>query len=523
MPIAESGNPDNRDSPKMTMGAGDLLGEAMLRHQEGRLVEAEALYRRSLELEPDNAQALRLCGILARERNDLAASLELLGRAAEAAPADARCAGELAISQMDSGDLDSAESSLRYALSRDPESSRALANLGALLQRRGHLQEAISYHRQYLEFESNDVEVRCNLANALLDAGYGQEALEECENALIVAPDHPLILANKGAVLCGLEKFELASRVLERAVAANSDDELALINLGYARSQLQQLEPAAVALRQAVFVNPDSARASADLAAVLMTSGQSLEAIEICEEFLERHPGERLTLATYAFALHDQGREDEARSILNFDELITVIDIDKPPGYGDIADFNDAIAVLIKAHPSIVESPASKSTTGGDQTGELHLGETGDLSILRDLINAAVGQAASQWQGAGFANHPAMAYASDSWVLRVWGVILNEGGFQAPHLHPLGWLSGVYYLQLPPEMESNREKAGWLEFGVPPARLSAVSPPAIHSVEPKAGRLILFPSYFYHRTRPFVSKQPRISIAFDVVPVLPGR
>jgi hypothetical protein len=71
-------------------------------------------------------------------------------------------------------------------------------------------------------------------------------------------------------------------------------------------------------------------------------------------------------------------------------------------------------------------------------------------------------------------------------------------------------------------MEDDREKAGWLEFGMPPKRLSAVSPPGIHAVKPKAGRLVLFPSYFYHRTRPFVSEQPRISIAFDVVPALSG-
>jgi hypothetical protein len=30
--------------------------------------------------------------------------------------------------------------------------------------------------------------------------------------------------------------------------------------------------------------------------------------------------------------------------------------------------------------------------------------------------------------------------------------------------------------------------------------------------------LLLFPSYFYHRTLPFRSAEQRISIAFDVVP-----
>ena len=109
----------------------------MLRHQEGRLAEADTLYRHSLELEPDNPQALRLCGILARERNDFSTSIKLLRQAAAVAPTDARCTSELAISEMASGDLESAESLFRRALSCDPGSRRALANLGALLQRRG--------------------------------------------------------------------------------------------------------------------------------------------------------------------------------------------------------------------------------------------------------------------------------------------------------------------------------------------------------------------------------------------------
>jgi tetratricopeptide (TPR) repeat protein len=502
----------------MTTRAGDFLGEAMSQHQQGRLVEADTLYRRCLELEPDNAQALRLCGVLARDQGQLGRSIALLRRAAEAAPGDPRGRNELAISEMTSGDLEAAEASFRRALDSDPESGRVLANLGALLQRRGHLHEAITFHRRYLELEPADLEVICNLAYALMDAGFGELALDEIEKALAIAPDHPLLLANKGAVLCGLEQFEPAAEALERAVAENPGDAMALINLGFARRELQQFDTAADALRRALMAAPDNARAVADLASILISTGQTDEAIANCEHFLERHRGERLTVAAYAFALHEKGRHQEADSILDFAGLIRVIDIDPPPGYDNIADFNKAIAKLVETHPSIVTSPTSKSTTGGDQTGELNLLESEDLSALRDLIEAAVKETAFEWQRGGYSSHPAMAYASDSWALRAWGVVLNEGGVQDPHMHPVGWLSGVYYLRLPPEMLDDRRGAGGLEFGVPPKRMSVASPPDIFPVEPKEGRLLLFPSYFYHRTRPFVSDTPRVSIAFDVVP-----
>ena len=36
------------------------------------------------------------------------------------------------------------------------------------------------------------------------------------------------------------------------------------------------------------------------------------------------------------------------------------------------------------------------------------------------------------------------------------------------------------------------------------------------------GRLVLFPSWFWHRTLPFAQAGERISVAFDVMPTIPG-
>ncbi|MDH4023777.1 MAG: 2OG-Fe(II) oxygenase family protein, partial [Gammaproteobacteria bacterium] len=61
--------------------------------------------------------------------------------------------------------------------------------------------------------------------------------------------------------------------------------------------------------------------------------------------------------------------------------------------------------------------------------------------------------------------------------------------------------------------------AGALEFGQLPARVIHTREPERRIVAPVAGRLVVFPSYFYHRTLPFVSGEQRISIAFDVMPM----
>ncbi len=58
---------------------------------------------------------------------------------------------------------------------------------------------------------------------------------------------------------------------------------------------------------------------------------------------------------------------------------------------------------------------------------------------------------------------------------------------------------------------------GWLKFGEPPFDMG-FSDPVRRMVEPKVGRLVLFPSYMWHGTLPFTAPDTRTTIAFDVLP-----
>jgi len=502
------------DQDAANLSASELLQEAMSLHQQGQLPEAEVSYSRLLELDPHHPRALRLWGILARERDELGTSLDLLTRLVEIAGEDAASLSELALTHMMAGHLHQADACFRRALACDPDFYKALANLGALLHRRGHLHEAIGIYRRCLGLEPHDLELRCNLANALMDAGQSDEALAECDAALSVSPDNPFLLANQGGVLCGLEEFELATRVLEQVVDAEYVDEMALINLGFSYSHLGKTQAAVEVLNRAVLAYPDNARAAADLANACVVIGETDRAVEICENYLARCPGERLVLANYAYVLRDAGRFDDADVILDFTRLVSVQDIERPQAYDSLAGFNQDLATYIGSHPSLLANPVRKATTGGEQTGELDPADNSALAVFESLVNTTIIDTIQKYDVAGFSDHPAMTCATQGWTLRIWATVLHAGGYQAPHLHPMAWLSGVYYVQLPNDLEST----GALQFGSSPKHLSVKSEPEKYLIHPQEGRLIVFPSYFYHCTTKFVSEQPRISIAFDVVP-----
>jgi uncharacterized protein (TIGR02466 family) len=492
----------------------DALRQAMALHRAGRLQEADAQYAAVLRADPAQAQALRLRGILARDTGNHELSLKLLRKAADAAPADPEPVAELGLSYLAAGYLQLAEAAFRKALARDPDSRKALANLGALLQYRGHVQASIDCHQRVLDLDPDDLEVRCNLATTLVEAGRGDEALAECEAALADAPGRPELLATKGAVLVGLGRHAEAVPLLEAALDAGPDD-MALINLGMAFQALGQPGEAMAVLESAVRVNRDNARATADLTTLLSAAGRSDAALQLSDEFLERHPGERLVLASRGVALRDAGQADAARELVDLERLVRIREFPVPRGFRDHADFNGQLAALLRADPSLLPSPLSKSTRGGMQTGEVDPDSSPVLGAFRDMLNAELRAVIAELKQEGFAGHPVMDWASDRWTLRIWGTLLAPGGHQLPHLHPLGWLSGAYYVAVPPGLGDD----GALEFGEPPPRVTARIEPERRRISAEPGRLVVFPSWFWHRTLPFAQPGERISLAFDVMPL----
>ena len=103
-----------------------------------------------------------------------------------------------------------------------------------------------------------------------------------------------------------------------------------------------------------------------------------------------------------------------------------------------------------------------------------------------------------------------------------WASLLHGDGHQRWHIHPDGWISGVYYVDLPKLQRDDGGREGDIEFGVFPFNNEM---PNVDSycwrIKPEAGTMLLFPSYYAHRTWPTEVSDWRLSIAFDVIPSAP--
>ena len=98
-----------------------------------------------------------------------------------------------------------------------------------------------------------------------------------------------------------------------------------------------------------------------------------------------------------------------------------------------------------------------------------------------------------------------------------WFLACEEGGTVPPHSHPNSIWSGVYYLKT---SESKSRRSGKLELIDPRGGVDyfvAPGRPFSRSlfISPKAGMLVIFPSWLRHYVHPNSGSDVRISIPFN--------
>jgi hypothetical protein len=159
--------------------------------------------------------------------------------------------------------------------------------------------------------------------------------------------------------------------------------------------------------------------------------------------------------------------------------------------------------------------PLEQSLRGGTQTdGPLFARVDPEIRRLRAAIKQAVEAHIAQLAPVD-PRHPILSIDRSQPVRFAgsWSVRLTGGGHHVNHVHPAGWFSSAFYVALPEDGMGGEDKAGWLTLGEAPGLGLDLKP--FRSIEPKPGRLVLFPSTMWHGTRPFPAGE-RLTVAFDV-------
>lgn len=166
---------------------------------------------------------------------------------------------------------------------------------------------------------------------------------------------------------------------------------------------------------------------------------------------------------------------------------------------------------LIEALKKIEAStPAIKRSNVGGWHSDLNLHHHPDFAPLCQVIAQAVRRCALS-----------LDYDFQRGQLKfqnMWANRNGQGDYNASHVHPNAFLSGSYYLSVPPE-------GGNIEFNDPvrervmmPVPIRPGSNKAAKRIEFKCrnGMLVIFPSWLTHAVQPNRSTEMRYSLAFNI-------
>lgn len=411
----------------------------------------------------------------------------------------------------------------RRLLAVQPERPDALALAGMLAFRTGAIDEAATHYAAAIARQPDFAEAHYNLGNALLQLGRGEEAVAAYRSAARLRPQLVPIQNNLGNALQALRRFDEAAEAYRAALALAPHAPELHRNLAIVLQESGDLDGAIAAFRRAVALNPGWESLHRSLANALLEKGEWRAALDACEASLRLNPGNIEALGLKSLALDELGDREGARYLVDFDRFVRMVDFSTPPeGFAGMAEFNAALARHALGHPTLHLPPVSDAHYHCPTlriTDEFLAEPKGPAAPFERMVDSAVSDYFRRIAQAD-PTHPYLVNPPRGWKLTSWAAVLDGEGNLNPHVHYDGYVSGVYYAQIPqPIGAPGQDDAGWFELGASPSRFPCATARETRKIQPKEGLMILFPSYFYHRTLPFSAPEPRISIAFDATPL----
>jgi Tfp pilus assembly protein PilF len=193
-----------------------LLTEAMRLHNAKRHEEAETLYRRVLEHDPGNADALHLLGVLAINvgRPDLALDYIPLAIARNDQVASFHANHGLALQALKRSE--EAVAAFDKALALNAQSGEVWNNKGAVLEDLDRKDEAMTCYAQAARYKDDAAEPYNNLGTLFAERGEIDRAMGCFRRAMEIDPNFGEPQMNLGMCLMLRGRFEEGTRVYER-------------------------------------------------------------------------------------------------------------------------------------------------------------------------------------------------------------------------------------------------------------------------------------------------------------------
>jgi len=414
------------------------------------------------------------------------------------------------------GELQRASDCYSRALAVRPDHFLALNNAALIAWAFGRIEMALTLLCEAKKYAPTDREILKNLAGVQVKLEDYAGAEAHLRLALQSAgEDNPLKL-ELATVLSECDKLDEAKSILDKLQYESEVQVPALFKLGVLNTRLGNSRDAISCYSRILEIEGKNVGALNQLADQHLLLGRPNDALPFLEQSIGIETSNSRALSLLAVAFNLLGDRRALLELYSAELYLVETSISVPDGFQNITQFNEKLLAGVEQHAQMREDSPNRATVGGLQSRSISAIPDAAMENLNALFMAATRDMSINCKK--FPQHPFSRGVPERYKLESWMVRLQDGGFQRPHNHPAGWLSGCYYLQVPEVVGQSSSQAGYLEFGRPDEIYQIQDPLIIQSYCPAPGKLVTFPSFYWHKTIPFEAAEERICIAFDIRP-----
>jgi superkiller protein 3 len=276
--------------------------------------QAEAIYRRIIQLEPNNAKAYyKLCYVL-KDQNKLDDAVAACQKSITLNTNDAQTYFVLGNVLRDQKQLEEALKSYRRAIELDPKSAYAYNGVGNVLRDQKQLEEALKSYRRAIELDPKFASPHAGVGSVLRDQKQLEEALKSYRRAIELDPKFAYAYYGVGSVLYDQKQLEEALKSYRRAIELDPKLAYAYLGVGNVLRDQKKLEEALISYRRAIELDPKFASAYNNVGNVLRDQKKLEEALISYRRAIELDPKSASAYGNIGLVLKEQGKLEEAIS-----------------------------------------------------------------------------------------------------------------------------------------------------------------------------------------------------------------
>jgi len=264
------------------------LDQAMGLHRQGKIAEAERIYRDILRDQPNNSAALHLLGVIALQTRHSERAVELIGQ----------------------------------AIALDPGHPEAHLNRGLAFRSLNRAGDALASFAKAIELNPDYAEAHFNRGLVLGELKRPAEALASYSRAIELKPDYAEAYCNRGLALQNLKRPEDALANYDKAIALKRDFSRAHFNRGNVLQDLKRLKDALASFDNAIELRPDDADSHCNRGDTLLRLRRSEDALKSFDTAIALRPELALAHNNRGIALNELNRREEA--LASYDKAIAL-------------------------------------------------------------------------------------------------------------------------------------------------------------------------------------------------------